>query len=496
MRSYARLGGGGRLKVWFEPMNHYELKTLLARPTIRVLAVENAPLILGFFLAAFRSSARTALPEDELRTLLTAYLEERRSDEPEAYPASAAEYLNDWCRPERGFLRRYYIDGQDEPVIEMTASSEKALLWLDSLREAEFVATESRLEAVFRDLEDLVRRASSDPDVRVAALLTDIEKLHGEIDRIRATGSAETYTGVQINERFGRLLATARELVGDFRQVEENFRVIGRQIAERQAEPNVTKGAVVGQMLDAHDELRVSAQGQSFYAFWRLLLSEERQRLFKDAVSRAYRIPEIEERLRGNRLLARLVSHLLDAGEKVAKSNEHMSANLRRVLDTADLLERARIRELIGEVHAAALAVKHDPPAEEDFFGWDDLPPLYSAMSRDVWVPGDEMVGSGMPDEGDSALSVAEILRLRDLPQVQLRRLREHVAALLRERDAVTLEEVLAVHPPEQGMIEVVGYFVVAAEDARHYIAEDIPTVIQLPTGAWWRLPSVLFRRS
>lgn len=477
-------------------MNHFEIKTLLARPAIRLLAIENAPLAIGFFYTAFKVSGRAAIAEDELRTSLNAYLEERRRDDPTTYPSMAAEYLNEWCRPERSFLRRYYVDGQSEPVIEMTASSERALLWLESLREAEFVATESRLEAVFRDLDDLVRRASSDPDVRVAALLSDIEKIHAEIDRIRATGAAETYTATQINERFGRLLSAARELVSDFRQVEENFRRIAREIAERQAEPNVTKGAVVGSMLDAYDEMRASAQGQSFYAFWRLLLSEEKRRLFKEAVQRAYLIPEIEEKHRNNRLVARLLTHLLDAGEKVAKSNEHMSANLRRVLDAADLLERARVRELIGEVQAAAMAVKNDPPRDESFFAWDDLAPIYGAMSRDMWMPGEELVGSGRLEEGDSTLSLDEILRLRELPQVQLRKLRENLSALLRERDAVTIDDVVRIYPPEHGMIEVVGYYVVAAEDPRHFIAEDIPTTVTLPNATRWRMPSVLFRRS
>lgn len=477
-------------------MNYHELKNLLNRPAVRILAIENSPLLLGFFWTVFKGAGRSVVPEDELRSLLASYLDERRQDEPDVYPASPADYLNDWCKPERGFLRRYFIDGQTEPMIEMTASSEKALVWLESLAETEFVATESRLESVFKDLEELVRRASADPDVRVAALLADIEKLHAEIDHIRATGAAETFSPLQINERFGRLLATARELVGDFRQVEENFRAVARQIAERQAEPNVTKGAVVAHMLDAHDEMRASAQGQSFYAFWRLLLSEESQRRFKGAVQQVYALPELEARLKENRLLARLIGHLLDAGEKVAKSNEHMSGNLRRVLDTADLLERARVRELIGEVQAAALTVKHRPPTGDDFYSWEDLPEVWTAMSRDLWTPTEKVAGSGIPEKGDSALSLADILRLRELPQVQLHRLRENIATLLKEHDAVALPDVVAVFPPEHGMIEVVGYFVVAAEDKRHYIAEDMPTSITLPNGRRWRMPNALFRRS
>jgi hypothetical protein len=116
-------------------------------------------------------------------------------------------------------------------------------------------------------------------------------------------------------------------------------------------------------------------------------------------------------------------------------------------------------------------------------------------MGRELWVPDDEVGGSGVPEEGDSTLSLDEILRLRQLPQVQLRRLRDNVAVLLRERDAVTLEDVLGAYPPEHGMIEVVGYFVVAAEDRRHYIADDMPASVTLPGGVRWRMPSLLFRR-
>jgi hypothetical protein len=52
------------------------------------------------------------------------------------------------------------------------------------------------------------------------------------------------------------MLATARELLADFRHVEENFKRIARAIVERQAQPRVTKSAIVGHMLDPHDALR------------------------------------------------------------------------------------------------------------------------------------------------------------------------------------------------------------------------------------------------
>lgn len=206
-----------------------------------------------------------------------AELEERREAEPNAYAQTAAEYLVLCCSDSQGFLRRYYGPGSDEPVYELTSGTEKALLWLESLRESRFVGTESRLESVFLELETLLEQASSDPDERIRKLDERASAIRPEIDRIRATGHVTAFTPVQINERYARVLTTARELLGDFRQVEENFKRIAREIAERHAQPGVTKGAIVGHMLDSHDALRSSEQGQSFFAFWGLLLSPERQ---------------------------------------------------------------------------------------------------------------------------------------------------------------------------------------------------------------------------
>jgi hypothetical protein len=195
-----------------------------------------------------------------------------------------------------------------------------------------------------------------------------ISVIRAEIDRIRATGHVTAFTPVQINERYARVLTTARELLGDFRQVEENFKPIAREIAERHAQPGVTKGAIVGHMLDSHDALRSSEQGQSFFAFWGLLLSPERQARFQEAVTAVSTLVFMNEENRRNQMLRYFLSHLLRDGEQVVESHQRMSANLRRVLDTTHLAERRRLGELLQEVRQVALAVRDNPPTEEDFF--------------------------------------------------------------------------------------------------------------------------------
>jgi hypothetical protein len=171
-----------------------------------------------------------------------------------------------------------------------------------------------------------------------------------------------------LTERFANALDLARGLAGDFRQLEENFKEVARALAEAQARPGATKGRIVGQLLDTHAALKGSSQGQSFYAFWNLLSSPERQKQWRELIRQVYRLDAIDGALRSNRLLERLSSRLLVEGERVVRSNERMAATLRRALESAATGEDRRLRELIREIQQLALVCRTAPPEEENFF--------------------------------------------------------------------------------------------------------------------------------
>src|SRR5207247_8803808 len=134
----------------------------------------------------------------------------------------------------------------------------------------------------------------------------------------------------QLTERFANALELARGLAGDFRQLEENFKEVARALAEEQAKPGTTKGRIVGQLLDTHAALKDSSQGQSFYAFWNLLSSPERQQKWRELVREAYLMDAIDLELRRKRSLERLASRLLVAGQGDVRSNERMAATVTR----------------------------------------------------------------------------------------------------------------------------------------------------------------------
>lgn len=467
---------------------------MLEMPPVRLLRAQNAPLLLAFLHRVFKQEHRVAIPEGQLRAALETELDDRRAAEPAAYAQSAAEYLALWCSDAQGFLRRYYGAGCDEPLYELTSGSEKALLWLESLREARFVGTESRLESIFSELEMILEQASSDPDERTRRLEEKIETIRAEIDHIRATGEVVSFTPVQINERYARVLATARELLGDFRQVEENFKRVAREIAERHAQPGITKGAIVGHLLDSHDALRSSEQGQSFFAFWELLLSAERQARFQEAVSGVAALPALDPENQRNQLLRHFVGHLLREGEKVVESHQRMSASLRRVLDTAHLAERRRLGELLREIRQTALSVRDNPPSEEGFFEIEDFPDIFISLTRPMWQASESVESNGKVELDEDEIGLDDLRRFRNLPQIRLQELRRNVETCLSREYTVTLQQVLDVFPPRHGVMELIGYLVVATNESRHFVGDESETIeLPPPKRQRWRVTRVLF---
>jgi hypothetical protein len=476
-------------------MEYHEVSLLLKSPSLQLLRAANAPMILSFLHCAFKREQNVVIPEGQLRASLFAYLDELRESDPLAYPKNAADYLSDWCSDSHGFLRRYYGNQADEPVYELTAGTEKAMLWLESLKQTHFVGTESRLESIFSDLEEILKFASTDPDERLRVLSEEAGAIQAEMDRIRATGEVQTkFTPVQINERYTRVLETARELLSDFRQVEDNFKRIAREIAERQVEPGITKGGIVGHMLDSHEALKNSEQGQSFFAFWDLLLSPERQARFEDNASKAAQLSSLTDDNKRNSLLRHFISHLVREGEKVVDSHTRMSGNLRRVLDTAHLAERRRAGELLQEIRFSALQLKNQPPPMEEFFAIESFPEVFVTMSRSFWQVPDSISSNQTAEVEENELGLEDLRRFRNLPQIRLQQLKSNVETCLARDYTVTLQQVLDAFPPRQGVMEVIGYLIVATNEQRHFISDQNETVeLPEPIRQRWRIPKILF---
>ena len=475
-------------------MDYQEIRQLLAYPAVDLLRSDNAAMVVGFLYRAFKAQHRAVLPEGQLRAMLDAYLDELRDEDPANYPMSSAQYLGIWCDNAHQYLRKYMLENSPEPLFELTSGSEKALLWMEQLSGTTgFVGTESRLDSIFKGLDDLLRNTTTDVNVRVKQLEADAERIQAQIDQIRATGVVPSYTSVQINERFAQLLSTARELLGDFRLVEDNLKRIAQSIAEEHAKPGVTKGSILGNMLDADEVLRKSEQGQSFYAFWALLLSGERQHQFQVALKKVLELKDLNERLKSSPLLDNMIHHLLIEGEKVLDSGERMATNLRRVLDSRRTADRAKVHELIQEIQALAITLRPNPP-DGPVFEVEEFTEFFNSMSRPLWQAPAEINMLGQVETADNRISKEDLKAFSNLPHVSLHKMRMNVGAILTDNQTQTLEQVLDRFPPKYGMIDVLAYILVAMEDPKHHVGEEEQVItVPGPKPTKWRVPRVLF---
>jgi hypothetical protein len=490
------MNASGAISAW----DISETQRLIDHAAVRLLRSSNAALTLTFLHRAFKEHHTISVSESHLRARLENFLDEARHYCPGAYCQSASEYLANWCGTEQLLLKKLYSEEVEEPVFELTTAAEHAMQWLEDLHARPFIGAESRLELIFRHLEEIVLFSTPDAERRIAALRAQQAALQAQIESVEASNTAEAYTAVQLTERFANALDLARGLAGDFRQLEENFKEVARALAEAQAQPGATKGRIVGQLLDTHAALKDSSQGQSFYAFWNLLSSPERQQRWRELTRQVYRLDSIDSGLRSNRLLERLSSRLLVEGERVVRSNERMAATLRRALESVATGEDRRLRELVREIQQLALCCRTSPPREENFFDVGGPPEVFGSFSRAFWQL--DVTGRVASDFAfaEERLDWEMVHRFRALTDLNLAQLREHVRICLLASDSVLLSDLLHRFPPREGILEVVAYLVVAMQDAKHYVAEDQFAYVHVNAADGgnesWRVPEVLFTRT
>jgi hypothetical protein len=480
-------------------MNHDELlATLRQSAAFKLLQSQNAPLVLSFLYDQFKSKQHVIIPHTELSETLTNYLEALGESHPGLYSGTAVHYLRLWCDEEHRFLRRYYEASSDDPVYELTPDTERVMAWVEELQKSDFVGTESRFLRIFDLLQEIVTYSTEDAAARLAQLEREKAQLQTQIDKIVATGKIEQYSQTQIKERFFEANDVARRLLADFREVEENFRVIARQVQEQQLALEARKGRIVQHVLQADAALKESDQGRSFYAFWEFLISAQRQEELQELLTAVYQLPDLQgiEPLQGQRL-RRLKRSLIDAAAKIVESNRRLGEQLRKLLDEQNLAEARRVMEVATEIKQMAIYLSADPPENKTFLWVEATPAVDMPLERPLWtLPTLTSYTDIEPEAALLDLSTANLAALFSQFYVDDNRLRRHIATLLEQKPEVTLAEVTAVYPINQGLAELVAYIVLATHDEAHQIDGSGWEEIRLEgNGRAVRLPLITYRR-
>lgn len=435
-----------------------------SHPAWKLLMADHSPLIAGFIHKAFMVGNMRSICRADLASALEDYLFMLRETEGEdAFPKKAEAYLDDWADEDKGWLRKFYPQGSDEVHYDLMPSVEKALSWLESLIRQPFVGTESRLMTIFELLRQMVEGTEVDAQTRIQDLERRKAGIEEQLARIRQ-GRLDVLDDTALKDRFLQVQKTARELLGDFREVEHNFRALDQKIREKIALWEGSKGDLLADFFGERDVIAESDQGKSFNAFWDLLMSPARQEELSGLLTRVFALDAVKA-LSPDMRLKRIHYDWLQAGEHTQRTVARLSGQLRRYLDDQAFLENKRIMQVIQSIEAHAVQIREAMP-DTAFMEIDEsrpavvLPmerPLYSAPVKPVI---DETVflgdGSGVPDDMLYAGVFVDTLRLRG-----------NIRSALQTRDQISLEEILADHPLQNGLAELVTYLSLAAGDEK-----------------------------
>jgi hypothetical protein len=483
--------------------------------TLKLLRSQNAALILSFLYRQFKTIQRVSVTQVELEEKLGDFLDFLRDTDSEAYPRSAKDYLSDWCNDQ---LLRKTFDSSDDSVFTLTPAAEKAIAWLEDLQKREeFVGAESRFLQIFDLLKEIQDRSTTDVETRIAQLERDRDHIQQEIDQIRQLGIVDRYSSTQIQERFLLANQVSRQLISDFRDIEQNFRNLTRKVQEAQFERNSRKGMVIGRVLEADQSLKDSDQGRSFYAFWNFLISDSQRQELKSRIQTVYQIEELKTLAQEYPLLRRIEWNLLDAGEYIVQSNHRLTEKLRQILDERNLQENRRVAELIAEVQRLASKIANDALvnntlpndtlandtlAESAFWTLEGDPNVHLVMVRPLHPLEESDVQTFSFDFTDlSELAVEnELAELYQQFYVDEDMLTQRIFQTLEHCATIALSDLIQLYPVTQGLPEVVAYIAIATQSSRHsvdYSTIDSMTIPSLSSGAQLQLslPHIIFHR-
>lgn len=455
----------------------------------RLLRADHAPLVLAtlgqvFIVDNVRSIAESALLE-RLEDLLS-HLNARAQLDAGAgehapgevpYPRSARAYLDAWAAPEQGWLRKYYPRGATEAHYDATTDVEKAWTFVSELQSRAFVATQSRLHTVIALLRQMVHQGSPDPTEHLASLHRQRAELDAEIARIEDGGHVPL-DRVALSDHYQHFAQTARELLADFREVEDNFRSLDRDARAKVTAWEGAKGELLDELVGDRHTIAASDQGLSFQAFYEFLLSRAQQEELDDLL----RALDAMEQLEVDGGLRHIHHDWMDAAERTQQMVRQLSEQLRRFLDDRVWLENRRVIDLLRGIERTVLRLR--PPS--DVAGFVEI----EGSSPRVTLPFERPLYAPSPPSALDSSAVTEAMEeidpaaLFEQVHVDPVRLADGVRGLLRGRSQVGLAEVLDTHPPTQGVAEVVAYLGLTDTDLEVIIDDTGRQQVQLTDSA------------
>lgn len=440
-------------------------------PSVELLRLRNREAIIIFLINTF-SNQQSAISSENIHTQLADYLEfkeiendeENQIDFFDSYEMKAKKFIQIWTN--KGFLTNYQ-DERGEIFYELSSHSSKTIDWLTSLKKEEYVGTESKFKNIFSQLKELVEFTNDDTETRIQLLEDKKLEIEQQIQRINTGEDVKVFEEFEIVPRFNQLNQSAKELLSDFKEVEDNFKEITKNIYQKHADGSLSKSDILEFTFEALDELKESQQGKSFYAFWSFLLNPELQLEWETLTKELYKTIEDKGIPVNDIFLKGMKKHLHSSGQKVYKANDKMAEKLSRIIRENETSKSEVTKKIIQEIKKSLLEINKAKKKTEISFELETDFEINIPFERKLTMEqSEEQTYKARPKLADEdIINSNHLTKLFAQSNIDKDILRKRIKDVLKHKSQTTIYEVIENYGGiEKGLPELFGYIGIVKE--------------------------------
>lgn len=448
-------------------------------PSVDLLKLRNREVIITFLLNTFSNQLGT-ISSEKIHNQLVDYLEyvqveideESEITFADTYEIKAKKYVQSWTN--KGFLTNYQ-DETGEIYYELSSHSSKTLDWLSSLKKEEYVGAESKFKNIFNQLKELVEFTNEDIEKRIQLLEDKKLEIEQQIQRIKSGEDVKVFQDFEIVPRFNQLNQSAKELLSDFKEVEDNFKEITTDIYLKHAEGSLTKSHILEFTFDAIDELKNSQQGKSFYAFYTFILTPSLQEEWGNLTKELYKTLEDKEIEISDYFLKGMKKNLHSSGQKVSKANDKMAEKLSRIIRENEASKSEITKNIIQDIKKYLIELSKAKIKPDISFELEIDVDIKIPFDRKLtFEQSEEIVYKSNPiTANQNIINSEQSNKLFAQFRIDKELLRKRIKEVLRDKSQTTIAEVIENFGGiEKGLPELFGYIGIVKE-FKHSINPD-----------------------
>ena len=461
-------------------MNSQEniIEILNTSPSVVMLRARSCNTILDFLTSIFDQTS--AISYENIHSQLADYLNDHGIENDEesdilytdTYEEKAEKYIKKWT--DSGFLTNYRNE-DGEIYYELSSHSSKVIDWLSGLKQEEYIGTESKFKSIINQLKELVEYTNEDREKRLQLLEDKKLEIEHQIEQLQMGEDIKVFEEYEIVPRFQQINKLAKELLTDFKDVDDNFKTIIKEIYQKQIDPTLKKGGILQYTFDALDELKSSSQGKSFYAFWEFLLAREMQSELDTMITELFQTLKEKNINSGDTFLQNMVEYLYESGRKVYQTNDKMADKLSRIIRENEMSKADTSKRIVQEIKNTLIEISKKGRKPDLSLEVDDGMEINIPFDRKITFEQSENTEYDFKPDLE-ALSIEEFDELGKVfgnVYIDRKKLERNIREAMKGKSQVTLSDVIEQHPLQLGLPELFAYFGALGQFPHKSINED-----------------------